>query len=54
MTEPIRMIALTGGPGGGKSTLLRDLREHPVLGGRLFVKEESIHPISCGSCGSHP
>jgi hypothetical protein len=39
----IHAIALTGGPGGGKSAFLRHLREHPVLGGRVVVMEEAIH-----------
>ena len=37
------MVTLTGGPGGGKSTLLRHVREHPALGGRVVVVEEAIH-----------
>ena len=41
--QPGSVIALTGRPGGGKSTLLRHLREHPVLAGRVVVMEEAIH-----------
>jgi hypothetical protein len=37
------VIVLTGGPNGGKSTLLRHLREHPLLGNRIVVMEEAIH-----------
>jgi predicted ATPase len=43
MTKRIPMVALTSGPGGGKSTLLWHLREHPVLGGRIVVMEEAMH-----------
>ena len=43
MRRTFGMIAVTGGPGGGKSTLLRRLREHPVLGGRVIITEEAIH-----------
>jgi AAA domain len=43
MADRIPILPLTGGPGGGKSTLLRHLREHPVLGRRIVVMEEAIH-----------
>ena len=39
------VIALTGGPGGGKSTLLRHLREHPFLARQVVVMEEAIHLV---------
>ena len=39
----IGVIALTGGPGGGKSELLRAIREDGQLGARVAVCEEAIH-----------
>ena len=39
----IDVIALTGGPGGGKSELLRAIAEDGQLGARVAVCEEAIH-----------
>ena len=37
------VIVLTGGPGGGKSTLIEDLRCDPVWAGRFVVLPETVH-----------
>jgi hypothetical protein len=36
-------IVLTGGPGGGKSTLVDDLRRDPMWAGRFVVLPEAVH-----------
>jgi predicted ATPase len=38
----IARIVLTGGPGGGKSTLIRELQSDPAWSGRLAVLPEAI------------
>ncbi len=40
-TRPI--IVLTGGPGGGKSTLIDDLRHDPVWTNRFVALPETVH-----------
>ena len=37
------VIVLTGGPGGGKSTLIEDLRRDPAWRGRFVALPETIH-----------
>jgi hypothetical protein len=36
------VIVLTGGPGGGKSTLIEDLRRDPTWAGRFVVLPEAV------------
>jgi len=43
MSRSISVIALTGGPGGGKSALLRAVAEDGQLGPRVATCEEAIH-----------
>jgi predicted ATPase len=38
-----RLIVFTGGPGGGKSSLLADLRRDPEWSERLVILPEAIH-----------
>jgi predicted ATPase len=38
----MRTVAITGGPGGGKSSLLRHLAGEPDIKGRIVILEESI------------
>jgi ABC-type phosphate/phosphonate transport system ATPase subunit len=42
LDKSIKRIVLTGGPGGGKSTLIRELRSDPVRANRLCVLLEVI------------
>jgi hypothetical protein len=37
------VIVLTGGPGGGKSTLIEDLRRDPAWAGRFVALPEAVH-----------
>jgi len=37
------VIALTGGPGGGKSTLIEDMRQDPASSGRFVALPEAVH-----------
>ncbi len=37
------VIVLTGGPGGGKSTLIEDLRRDPSWHGRFVTLPEAVH-----------
>jgi len=39
----MRIIVLTGGPGGGKSSLLNDVRNDPVLRKKIVIVPEAIH-----------
>lgn len=39
----MRTIVLTGGPGGGKSSFLADVRRDPELGPRVVILPEAIH-----------
>ena len=43
----LKVIALTGGPGGGKSTLLRKIAKDGDLGARVTICEEAIRGIWC-------
>jgi hypothetical protein len=47
----IRVIALTGGPGGGKSELLRAIAKHVELGMRVAVTEEAIDAMRFARLG---
>jgi len=38
----IQTIVLTGGPGGGKSTFIRELRHNPELAGRFVAPPETV------------
>lgn len=37
------VIVLTGGPGGGKSTLIEDLQHDPIWAGRFVALPETVH-----------
>lgn len=41
--ERVRVIVLTGGPGGGKSALLRRVSGSPLLRDRVATLQEAIH-----------
>ena len=40
-TRPV--IVLAGGPGGGKSTLIEDIRQDPTWAGRFVALPETVH-----------
>jgi predicted ATPase len=42
LNKNIYRVVLTGGPGGGKSTLIRELQRNPAWKGRLAVLPEAI------------
>ncbi len=48
----IQTIVLTGGPGGGKSTFIRELRQNPEWAGRFVALPETV--AIAGATGISP
>jgi len=39
------VVALTGGPGGGKSTLMEELKQDPAWEGRLLLLPQAVQAM---------
>ena len=52
-SQPIKLIVITGGPGGGKSSLLADLRHDPDWNVRIMIMPEAIHAAIRSSVSPH-
>jgi predicted ATPase len=48
-----KIVVLTGGPGGGKSSFLADIRRDPDLVDRVVILPEAIHAAMRSSVGPH-
>ncbi len=51
--ESVKVVVLTGGPGGGKSSFINDIRRDPELSKRVVILPEAIHSAVRSSVSPH-